>query len=101
MYRLQFHFETVDDELHETLLAGAKESARLAVEKGIEPPTVWVSEDERPRRVVIEFTGTDKFDAHAKSQKGNEDPDIGPLLAELFKGRLTTVEVYGGVDTAP
>lgn len=78
---------------------GARTSPRLAADKGLEPPAVWVSDDQRPRRVVVEFTGADKFDAYAKSQQGNSDPDIGPLLVELFRGRLTTVEVYAAAGT--
>lgn len=94
MFRMQYHFESPDDAQHDEMRAGALEAARIAQEHGLEPPAVLVSHDEHPRRLVIEFTGTDQWECDAKQRAGQEIPELSEVLANVFKGRMSRVEVY-------
>lgn len=95
---MQYHFETPDDAQHEQMKAAALQAARIAQEHGLEAATVLVSHDEHPRRLVIEFTGKDQWECDAKQQAGKEIPEVSEILAKLFKGHMSRVEVYESLD---
>lgn len=94
MFRMQYHFETPDDARHDEMQAAAVKASRIAQEHGLEPPTVLVSDDERPRRLVIEFTGKDKWECDAKQEAGKQIPELSDILATVFKRHMSGVEIY-------
>lgn len=94
MFRMQYHFETPDDAQHDEMRSAALKAARIAQEHGLEPPGVLVSHDEHPRRLVIEFTGRDQWECDAKQQAGRDISELSEVLTNVFKGRMSRVEVY-------
>ena len=94
MFRMQYHFETPDDAQHDEMQAATVEASRIMQVQGLEAPTVLMSHDENPRRLVIEFTGKDQWECEAKQQAGQRVPEISEILATVFKRRLSRVEVY-------
>lgn len=97
MHRVQYVFEAESPQDLQPLRDAALEAARLALAKGLPAPTIWVSEDEGRDRLVVEFSGADKWDAHEQGKVANADPDIAPILGRAFKGRLTDLQVYASV----
>lgn len=98
MYRMQYHFENSDEEAFGQMRESAIRSAHIARDNGLRPANIWVSDDDLPPRLVIEFTGKNKWECLEQEQAGKEVPELTAILGPVFRGRLTRLELYEEVD---
>ena len=98
MYRMQYHFEDPDQTTLAEMRDAATRSARIAQENGLRPANIWVSDDELTPRLVIEFTGKDKWECLEQEQSGKDVPELAAILGSTFRGRLTRLELYEEID---